>query len=98
MLFRDSSQGSKFSDTCIGEDDVNFPFCFDGFAETIKIGQLGNVSLNASDVATDRLHGLVEFLLTTARDKYVSPFFDEELCGSQPYPAGATGNDCQFPF
>ena len=47
------------------------PFTLDGLVETIKVGQFGNVSLNASNVAADCLHGLVKFLLATARDEDV---------------------------
>src|ERR1700730_3648301 len=96
MLLRDLSQGDKFSDASVGENHVDSPLRLDSFVETVKVGQFGNVSLNASDVAADCLHGLVEFLLTTARNEYVSSFLDEELCCSQPYPSRATGNDCHF--
>src|SRR5258705_6339443 len=96
MLLCDRSQGSKFSNAGVGENDTDSPFRLNDLIETIKVGQFGNVSLNASNVATDCLHGLVKFLLTTARDEYVSPFLDEELCRGQPYPSRATGNDCHF--
>src|SRR5579859_7395229 len=96
MFFRDLSQRSKFSDACVGENDIDSPLRLDGFIETVKVGQFGNVPLNASNVAADCLHGLVEFLLTTARDEYVSPFLDEELCCSEPYSRRATRNDCHF--
>ena len=36
----------------------------DGFVKTIKVGQLGDVALNARNVGAEpRLHSLVEFLL-----------------------------------
>src|ERR1700732_2691744 len=92
MLLSDLSQWGKFSDAGVGENHIDSPLRLDGFVETVKVGQFGNVSLNASDVASDCLHGLAKFLLTTARDEYVSPFLDEELCCSPPYPSRATGN------
>src|ERR1700745_3529389 len=98
MLLCDLSQRSKFSDACIRENDIDSPPRLDGFVETIKVGQFGNVSPNASDVAADCLDGLVEFLLMTAHDEYVSPFLDEELCCSQPNSRRATRNDCHFPL
>src|SRR5882757_10439188 len=53
MVLCDLSQGSEFSHAGIGENDVKFPLCFDRIIKTIKVGQFGNVSLNASNVATD---------------------------------------------
>jgi hypothetical protein len=44
-----------------------FPLRLDDLLKTIRVGQLRNDSLNASDVAADLLYGLVEFFLTTAR-------------------------------
>src|ERR1700730_2271979 len=96
MLLRDLSEGSKFSYAGVGENHIDSPLRLDGFVEMVKVGQFGDVSLNASDVAADLLYGLVEFFLATARDEYVSPFLDEELCCCQPYPSRATGNDCHF--
>src|SRR3984957_11253814 len=96
MLFRNLSQWSKFSDAGVGENDIDSPLRLYGLVETVKVGQFGNVSLNASDVAADRLNGFVEFFLTTAGDEYVSPFLDEELCCSQAYPGCATGNNGHF--
>src|SRR5271155_3160329 len=96
MLLRDLSQGSKFGHAGVGENDINSPLRLNGLVETIKVGQFGDVSLNASNVATDCLHGLVKFLLTTARDEHVSSLLDEELCCSQPYPGRATSNHCYF--
>src|ERR1700751_3527777 len=96
MLLRNLSQWSKFSDAGVGENDIDSPLRLYGLVETVKVGQFGNVSLNASDVATDCLNGLVELLLTTPHDEYVSPFLDEELCCSQAYPGCTTSNNGHF--
>src|SRR6202034_2383063 len=87
---------SKFSDACIGENDINSTLGRDGFVETIKVGQFGNVSLNASNIAANRFHGLVEFRLTTACDEDVSALFYEDLSGRQSYPGRASSNHCYF--
>jgi hypothetical protein len=81
---------------CIGENHVDSSLGRNGLVETIKVGRIGNVSLNASDITANYSHGLVEFLLTTARDEYVSPFLDEELCCCQTYPTRASSNDRHF--
>src|SRR5882724_5073254 len=58
------------------------PFTLDGLVKTIKVGQFGNVSLNAGNVAADCLHGLVEFFLAAARDEDIRTLFDKKLCRS----------------
>jgi hypothetical protein len=51
---------------------IDLPLHFrDGLIETIEMVQFGNISLNASHVGADCLHGLVEFLLASARDEDV---------------------------
>src|ERR1700722_171229 len=96
MLLRNFPKGSKFSNAGIGENDIDSPLGRYHLVEAIKVGQFGNVSLNASDVAPNCSHGLVEFLLTTARDEDVGTLFHEESCCSQTYPSPPPGNDCQF--
>src|SRR6266851_4451651 len=96
MLFCDTSQGSKFSNAGISEDDIDPPLLADDLIETIKVGQIGNVSLNASHVAADCLHGFVKLLPAAACDEDIGALFDKELCRSQPYPRRAAGDDCHF--
>src|SRR5258708_2521580 len=96
MLFSDFVQGSEFSDAGIGEDNVDCPLCRDDLVEAIKVGQLGNISLDASDVPTDCLHGLVKFFLATTGNEDVGALLHEELCGSQPDPGCAACNHCYF--
>jgi hypothetical protein len=98
VLLSDFADRRKFRNACIGEDDVKFPLYFDGLIKTIEVGQFGNVSLNASDVAADLLYGLVEFFPTTASDEDVGTLFYEKLCCSQPYPGCATSNHRYFPL
>jgi acetolactate synthase-1/2/3 large subunit len=50
MLFSDFAHGREFGDAGIGEDDVDFPLLRDDLIEAIKVGQIGNISLDASDV------------------------------------------------
>jgi hypothetical protein len=49
MLFCDTSQGSKFSNAGVSENDVDLPlYPTDGVIETIQVGQFGNVALDAA--------------------------------------------------
>src|ERR1700741_113994 len=95
MLFGDGPQRSKFANAGVGENNIDSPLHVrDGLVKTIQVSRLGNVSLNSRNVGTDCLHGLVEFLLSAARDEDIGTLFDEEFCGSQPdcfSPAGADG-------
>src|ERR1700723_1888660 len=96
MLLSDCVQGSKFRDAGIGENDIDSPPGRNGLVETIKVGQFGNVSLNASNITANCSLRLVEFLLTTARDEDVGALFYEELCGRQTEPGRTASNDCHF--
>src|ERR1700694_1489957 len=99
MLFGDGPKGNKFANTGVGENNIDLPLRLsDGLVKTIKVSQFGNVSLHARDVAPDRFHGLVEFLLPTARDENIGALFDEKLCRSQPNPFGAAGDEGDLVF
>jgi hypothetical protein len=58
-------QGSKLSNAGVGEKNIDSPLCLDLLVETIKVRHFGDVSLNASDIATYCFDGIVEFFLTT---------------------------------
>src|SRR4030088_739703 len=99
MLFGDDPKRNKFANAGIGENNIDsLLHPSDGLVETIKVGQFGNISLNATNVPADCLHGLVEFLLAAARDEDVGTLFDEKVCRSQPNPFRAPGDDCYFPL
>src|SRR6266404_5292042 len=87
MLCGDGRNGNKFANAGVGEDNIDSPLHLsDGLVQTIKVSQLGNVSLNSRNVSADCLHGLVEFLLAAARDEDIGTLFDEKFCSGQPDP------------
>src|SRR5882724_12396905 len=99
MLCGDGRNGNKFANAGVGEDNIDSPLHLgDGLVQTIKVSQLGNVSLNSTNVGADCIHGLVEFLLPAARDEDIGTLFDEELCRSQPNPFCAAGDDSDLTF
>src|ERR1700683_2491394 len=99
MLFGHGREGNKFANAGVGENDVDSPLHpRDRLVKSIQVSQLGNVSLNASNVAADRLDGLVEFLLAAPRDEDVGTLVDEKLCRSKSDPFCAAGNDGGFAF
>src|SRR6267154_5979480 len=97
MLFGYGRKGNKFGNAGVGENNIDSTLHIsDGFVETIKVSQLGNVSLNSRNVGANCLHGLVELLLAAARDEDERALLDEKLGRSQPYPFRAPGNDGHF--
>src|SRR5260370_21440557 len=99
MLFGDCPKGNKFANAGVGENNINSPLHLrDGLVKTVKVSQLGNVSLNSRNVRVDCLDGLVEFLLAAARDEDIGTLFDEELCRSQSNPFCPAGDDGGLAF
>src|SRR6267143_1986138 len=99
MLFGDGPKGNKFAHAGVREKNIDSPLHLrDGLVKTIKVSQLGNVSLNSRDIGTDCLHGLVEFLLAPARDEDIGTLFDEKFSSSQPNPFCPAGDDGGLAF
>src|SRR6266853_4336024 len=99
MLFGDGPKGNKFANAGVGENSIDSPLHLRrGLVKTIKVSQLGNVSLNSRNVGADCLHGLVEFLLAAARDEDIGTLVDEKFCRSQPNPFCAAGDDSDLTF
>src|ERR1700719_1638277 len=97
MLLRDVYQGRKFSETGVSKNNIDSSLRLDSLVEAIKVGQFSNISLNAGNIAADCLHGLIEFLLTTARDEDVSTFSDEELAAANSIPVVPPVMTATFP-
>src|ERR1700676_3357950 len=92
MLLGDGPKGNKFANAGVGENNIDSPLLLgDGLVKTIKVGQFGDVSLNARNVGADCLHGLVKFIRATARDEDIGTLFDEKFCRSQSNPFCAAG-------
>src|SRR6266478_826963 len=53
VLLGDTSQREKSAQSGIGEEDINSASRFDALVETIEVGQVRRVALNARDVAAD---------------------------------------------
>src|SRR6266699_5336760 len=99
MLFGDGPKGNKFANAGVGENNIDSPLHLrDGLVKTIKVSQVGNVSLNSRNVGADCLHGLVKFLLAAARDEDIGTLFDEKLSSSQPNPFCPAGDDGGLAF
>ena len=54
MLFGDGSEENKFGKAGVGENNIESPLHLgDGLVEPIKVGRVGNVSLNARHIGAD---------------------------------------------
>src|SRR5580704_3772350 len=99
MLFGDGPKGNKFANAGVGKNDIDSTLHLrNGLVKTIEVGQLGNVPLNAGNIAADCLHGLVEFLPPAARDEDIGALFDKKLCRSQPNSFCAAGDNGGLAF
>src|SRR5882762_6394708 len=99
MLFSNGPKGNKFTNAGVGENNIDSPFHLrNGPVKTIKVSQLRNVSLNSRNIGADCLHGLVEFLLASARDEDIGTLFDEKFCSGQPDPFCPAGDDSDLAF
>src|SRR5260370_43706 len=99
MLLGEGHKGNKFANPSVGKNNIQLPLHLgNGLVKTIKVGQVGDISLNARKVGADRLPGLVKFLRATARDEHICTLFDEKLCRSQSNPFCAACDDSNLTF
>src|SRR3979490_525383 len=96
MRFGDLLQRGKFSHSSVGKEHINSPPLTYGFVEAIEVGQVGNVALNASNIASNCIHSVVKFLLAATGDENIGAISDEELSRGKPYSRSATCHDCNF--
>src|SRR6266481_2449209 len=99
MLLGHGPKGKKFADASVGENNIDSAFHLgNSLVKTIKVGEFGNVALNARNIAADCLHGLVEFVLSAARNEDIGTLFDKKLRRGESNPFCATGDDSNLTF
>jgi len=99
MLCSDGPKGDKFTHAGVGKNNIDSPLHLgNDLVKTIKVGEVGNVALNSRNVGADFLDGVVEFLLTAARDEDIRTLLDEEFCRSQPNSFCPAGDDGGLAF
>src|ERR1700679_2886782 len=92
MLLGDGSEGNKFANAGVGENNV-YPSLHlrDCLIEPIEVVQLGNISLDAIHIAADCLNGLCQFPLSSPRDEDIGALFDKKFCSREPNPLCSAG-------
>src|SRR5258708_26763267 len=94
MLFGDGPKGNKFANAGVRENNIDSPLHVrDGLVKTINVSQLGDVSLNARNIAADCLHRLVEFLLAAASSEDICTLLDDKLCCNPANPMSPSAPD-----
>ena len=65
----------------------------DGGVQAVQVVQVGCVTLDGGDIATDQSHGLVQRFLAPGLDEDVRAFLDEQLGAGQCHAGRSAGDD-----
>src|SRR5882672_8504580 len=99
MLFGDFTEGNKFTNAGVGENNVDSPLQLtDCLVEMIQVGQFCDVSLNARHVTADCRDSLVQFLPAARHDEDIGTLLDEKFCSSQANPLCTASDDGGLAF
>src|ERR1700675_4196840 len=99
MLLSDSSQRSQLCGAGIGEQHIDAAlFRLHGGVQSVQVGELADVALNASDVFADLLYCGIEFRLSAPGYEDVCAFIVESLGRGEADSTVAAGDDCYFAF
>jgi hypothetical protein len=99
VFFRDLFERREVALTGAGEEDVDLAFfAFNRFVESVEVGKIGGVALDACDAFADELYGLIELPLAASGDEDVSTLFHEEFSCCQRHPRGSCGDHRYFSF
>src|ERR1700682_2307312 len=97
MLLGNFAQSDGFARAGARVQDVDLAlFPLDCVEQTVEVVEIGGVAAHAGHVPADQLDGLVQRLLSPARDENIGAFFNE-LCGArQLHTARAARDDCNL--
>ena len=99
MLLGNLAQWDGFARAGARVQDVDpalFPL--DRVEQTVEVVEIGRVAAHAGHVPADQLDGLVQRLLSPARDENIGAFFNEPLGARQRHAARSTRDDCNLTF
>ena len=92
MLLGDLAKRHKATASGIGKENVEATLlAFNGIGiDTVEVCKVGNVTANASNVASNEFHGSVKFGLTAASDEDIRAFGHKPFgCGESDAAAAA---------
>src|SRR5258708_30418299 len=99
MLLSDGPKGNKFANASVSKNNIDSSLHLrDGLVKTIKVSQLRNISLNSTNIASDCLHLLIDFLLAAACAKHIAALFGGMLCLTLSIPFCPAVDHVHLPF
>jgi hypothetical protein len=98
LCFIHLAEWTVFRHARIREHDIELSLLLlDLLEESVEIGHIGYIALDASDFFSNLLDCFVNSLLATASDMYMRAFGYEQLCCCQADSAGTTCDQRYFP-
>src|ERR1700677_3278187 len=97
MLLGNLAQWDGFARASARVQDVEpalFPL--DRVEQPVEVVEIGRVAAHAGHVPADQLDGLVQRLLSPARDENIGAFFNEPPGARQRHTARSTRDDCNL--
>src|SRR5439155_8271189 len=97
MLLGNLAQWDGFAHASARVQDVDpglFPL--DRVEQTVEVVEIGRVAAHAGHVPADQLDGLIQRLLSPARDENIGAFFNEPPGARQRHAARSTRDDCNL--
>src|SRR6185503_3680628 len=97
MLLGNLAEWDGFARAGARVQDVDLAlFPFDCFEQPVEVVEIGRVAAHAGHVLADQLDGLVERLLSAARDENIGAFFNEPSGARQRHAARSARDDCNL--
>ena len=94
MLLGNLAQFGGFARAGAREQNVDLAlFPLDRIEQAVEVGEIGRVAAHADHVPANQPDGLVERLLSPARDEDISALFNEPLGARQRHAARSAGDD-----
>ena len=97
MLLGDLTKGREGTASGVGKENVEATLlAFNGGIDTVEVGKVGDVTANASNVASNQFHGSVEFGLTATCDEDIRALGHKPFGGGESDTAAAAGDQGDF--
>src|SRR5712664_1251955 len=97
MLLGNLAQWDGFARAGARVQDVDLAlFPLDCIEQAVEVVEIGRVAAHAGHVPADQLDGLVQRLLSPARDENIGAFFNEPFGARQRHAARSTRDDCNL--
>src|SRR5882757_2690670 len=97
MLLGNLAQWDGFARAGARVQDIDLAlFPLDRIEQAVELVEIGRVAAHAGHVPANQLDGLIERLLSPARNENVGAFFNKPLGARQRHAARSTRDDCNL--